>query len=127
MHAEGRSCGDIFDFGNCYELLAISLITYITISRMLCRILPNDRKLLKEVQSLAAELKDLRVLVGHSRRSGFYLAQKAKLADAAIASRNVFQEAVGSGKVAEAWRLKRLCEALGRNCCDEETCCRLDR
>ena len=127
LHAEERSPRDTADFGNRYELLAISLIINITVSRMLCSIVPNDRAILEEeVQNLAVELKAVQVSVGHNRRAGFHLAQKLKIADAAIATHDNFQEAVGSGKVVEPWRLKQFCEALGRKYCDGEACCKLD-
>lgn len=116
------------NFSKRYELLAISLIINIMLSRMLCAIAPNDRALLEEeVQNLAVELKDVQGSVGRNRRAGFYIAQKAKIADAAIATHDDFQEAVGSGKVVEPWRLKRFCKSLGRKCCDGEACCPLDK
>lgn len=128
IHAEERSCRDTTDFGKRYELLAISLIINIMASRLLCSIVPNDRTLLEEeVQNLAVEFKSVQGSVEHNRRAGFYLAQKAKIVDAAIVTHADFQEAMGSGKVVEPWRLKRFYESLGRKCCDGETCCELDR
>jgi hypothetical protein len=127
VHAEERSRRDTADFGNRYELLATCIIINIIASRMLSSIEPNDRALLEEeVQNLAVELKAIQGSVSHNRRAGFHLAAKAKIADAAIATHDVFQEAVGSGKVMEPWRLKVFCKSLGRKCCNGKSCC-LDR
>ena len=128
IHAEERSGPNTSDFGNRYEILAMSLIINITASRMLCSIVPNDRAILEEeVQNLAVELKAIHGSVAHNQRADFLLAQKVLIADAAIATHDEFQEVVGSGKVVEPWRLKRFCDALGRRCCDGEKCCEGER
>jgi hypothetical protein len=124
IHAEERSRNDTADFGKRYELVGISLIINILVSRMLCSIVPNERSILEEeVQNLAAELKALHGSVENNKRASFFLAQKAKIADAAIATHADFQNVVGSGRIVDPWRLKRFCETLGRQCCDGETCC----
>lgn len=95
---------------------------------MLCSIVPKERALLEEeVQNLAIELKMVEGSVDHNRRAGFFLSQKAKIADAAIDTHADFQDVVDSGRVVDSWRLKRFCESLGRKCCDGETCCGQDR
>jgi hypothetical protein len=124
LHVEERSRDDTADFGKRYELLGISLIINIMVSRMLCCVVPSERALLEEeVQNLSFELKGVRESVEHNLRATFFLAQKATIADAAIATHSDFQDVVGSGKIVESWRLKRFCEAFGRRCCDGVTCC----
>ncbi|KAH8807831.1 hypothetical protein F5884DRAFT_857398 [Xylogone sp. PMI_703] len=124
IHESERSHHHNANFDKRFELLGISLIINILVSRMLCCLVPSERALLEEeVQNLAAELKAAQKSVGPHRRAGFFLAQKAKIADAVIATHADFLGAVGSGKVVESWRLKRFCDSLGRKCCDGETCC----
>jgi hypothetical protein len=94
------------------------------VNRLLCSIVPNDRTLLEEeVQSLALELKAVQGSLEHDRRAEFFFAQKAKIADAAIATHKYFRDVLNSGKVVELWRLEKFFQALGRKCCDGETCC----
>jgi hypothetical protein len=128
LHADERSRKDRLDFGKRYELLGISLVVNIIISRLLCCIVPNDRALLEEeVQNLAAELKTVQGSLGHCRRAEFFFAQKAKIGDAAIATHIYFRDVLHSGKIIELWRLEKFFEALGRKRCDGKTCCNLKR
>jgi hypothetical protein len=90
--------------------------------------LPNDRAFLEEeVQNMAFEVKAVQVSLEHNRRAEFFFAQKAKIAEAAIVTHSYFEEVLYSGRVVERWRLEKFWEALGRQCCDGETCCDLDR
>jgi hypothetical protein len=124
IHAQDCSRDDATDFGKRYELLGLSLVVNIVISRLLCCILPNDRAFLEEeVQNMAFEVKAVQVSLEHNRRAEFFFAQKAKIAEAAIATHAYFQDVLYSGRVVERWRLEKFWEALGRKCCDGETCC----
>ena len=124
IHAEERSRDDPLDFGKRYELLGISLVMHIIISRLLCSIIPNERALLEEeVQNLAVELKTVQGSLAHNRRAEFFFAQKATIADAAVATHTYFHDVRDSGKIVEAWRLEKFFEATGRKCCDGRTCC----
>ncbi|KAF4613431.1 hypothetical protein G7Y89_g15456 [Cudoniella acicularis] len=124
LHAEPHPQNKTIDFAKRYELLGISLIINIMLSRLLASIVPNDRALLEEeAQNLAIELKSVQGSLGHSKRAQFYFEQKAKLADAAIDTHEEFREEIGSGRVVESWRLERFFEAIGRKCCDGKTCC----
>jgi hypothetical protein len=126
IHAGHPSRDDAMDFGKRYELLGISLVVNIMASRLLGCIVPNDRALLEEeVQNVAMELKALQSSSEHNRRAGFFFAQNAKIADAAIATRMYFREVLNSGKIIERWRLEKFFESIGRKCCDEdgEGCC----
>jgi hypothetical protein len=128
IHAEECSRDDATDFGKRYELLGLSLVVNIVISRLLCCILPNERAFLEEeVQNMAFEVKAVQVSLEHNRRAEFFFAQKAKIAEAAIATHSYFQDVLYSGRVVERWRLEKFWEALGRKCCDGETCCDPDR
>src|ERR1700753_3217498 len=101
------------DFGKRYELPGISFVIHITVSRLLCSIVPNERALLEdEVQNLAIELKAIQGSLEHNRRAEFFFAQKAKNAEAAIATHGYFRDVLDSGKVVESWRLEKLFEAL---------------
>jgi hypothetical protein len=128
LHAEERSRKDPLDFGKRYELLGLSLVVNIILSRMLCCIVPNDRALLEEeVQNLSAELKTVQGTLEHNRRAELFFAQKAKIGDAAIATHTYFRDVLHNGRIIELWRLEKFFEALGRKCCDGRTCCDLDR
>ena len=119
-----RPLNDTGDFEKRYELLGISLIINILMSRMLCCIVPSERALLEEeVQNLAIELKAVQGSAEHNKRATFFLSQKATVAEATIATHAEFLDVAGSGMVVDAWRLKRFCELLGRRCCDGVTCC----
>lgn len=112
------------DFGKRYELLGISLIIHILMSRMLCCIVPSEREILEEeVQNLAAEFKAVQGLVEQSQRAGFFLAQKARIADASIATHSDFEEFVGSAEIVDIWTMKRFNDSIGRKSCDGKTCC----
>lgn len=124
IHAEERSRDDTMDFGKRYELLGLSLIINIVVSRLLCSIVPKDRALLEEeVQNQAVELKAVAGSLEHNRRAEFFFAQKGKIADAAIATHVYFQDVLDSGEIIERWRLEKFFEAMGRKCCSGETCC----
>jgi transposase-like protein len=128
IHTEERSRNDTMDFGKRYELLGISLVVNIILSRLLCSIVPNDRALLEEeVQNLAAEMEAVQESLEHNQRAKFFFAQKSKTADAAIATHPYFRDVLYSGKVVELWRLEKFFEAMGRKCCNGETCCDLNR
>ncbi len=102
-------------FDKRYEMLGMSLVVHILASRMLVCIAPTSRALLEEeVQSLALELKSLQESLEDDGRATFFLAQKAKIADAAIATHIYFLEAAESGRIIEPWRMKKYCEAIGR-------------
>jgi hypothetical protein len=124
IHADERSKEDTMDFGNRYELLGISLIINIVLSRLLCCIVPNDRALLEEeVQNSAGELKAVQESLEHNQRAKFFFAQKAKIADAAIATHMYFEDVLDSGKIVAPWRLEKFFQAMGRKCCDGDICC----
>lgn len=128
LHAEERSRRDLLDFGKRYELLGLSLVVNIVLSRMLCCIVPNERALLEEeVQNLSSELKTVQGSLEHDRRAELFFAQKAKIGDAAIATHVYFRDVLHSGKIIELWRLEKFFEALGKKCCDGRTCCNLER
>ncbi|KAL6901083.1 hypothetical protein GGI43DRAFT_403993 [Trichoderma evansii] len=110
-----------------YEFLGTSLIIQIFASRLLGCISPNERGLLEEeVQCFAVELKYLQGSVGHHTRAEFLLTQKAKVANAAIETRDDFTATVGNGRIVEAWRLRKFCSSLDRKFCDGITCCTAD-
>jgi hypothetical protein len=112
------------DFGKRYEILGISLIINILVSRLLGAIVPNDRAFLEEeVQNVAIELKVLQDTSEHNPRASFFFAQKGVMADAAIATHACFSEVVHSGKVVDSWRLQKFFDVLGRKSCNGETCC----
>ena len=124
LNAEESTRKDALDFGKRYELLGVSLVVHILLSRLLCSIAPNDRSLLEEeVQSLASELKAVQGTLAHNRRAEFFFEQKSKIADAAISTHPYFEDVVHSGKVVELWRLEAFFKALNRKCCDGENCC----
>jgi hypothetical protein len=123
IHAADERCGlgrdTEVDVGKRYELLGLALVVHMLASRMLVCIAPSDRALLEEeAQGLALEIKGMQSSVVHNRRAGFFLAQKATMADAVIATRADFWDAVGSGQVVEEWRLKKFCESLGKKSCN---------
>ncbi|KAI8628057.1 hypothetical protein F5Y19DRAFT_439421 [Xylariaceae sp. FL1651] len=110
-----------------YELLGISLVIHILVSRMLVCIVPDGRALLEnEVQDRALELKQVHQSVrkGNNNynhklyhyRAEFFLTQKVKIADAAIATHLDFLSAAESGHIVEPWMLKKFCTELGRQC-----------
>jgi hypothetical protein len=112
------------DFGKRYELLAIALIINIVTSRLLLSISPSERTILEEeVQNLAIELKAVQSSLNHNRRAEFFFAQKARIAEAAITTHTTFWDVRDSGVVVELWRLEEFFNAIGRKCCDGETCC----
>ena len=124
IHADDRTRKDTTDFGKRYELLGVSLIVNIIVSRLLCAIVPNDRALLEEeVQNLAVELKVMQDTLSHNPRASFFFAQKGKIADAVIFSHACFRDVVDSGKVVDSWRLEKFFDAIGRKGCNGETCC----
>jgi hypothetical protein len=127
LHADERTRKDVLDFGKRYELLGVSLVIHIVLSRLLCSIAPNDRSLLEEeVQNMALELKAVQGSLSHNRRAEFFFEQKAKIADAAISTHPYFEDVLHSGKIVELWRLETFFKAFGRKCCDGETCCESD-
>jgi hypothetical protein len=115
-----------------YELLGVSLVVLMLADRMLVSLSPPQdpgaRLLEDEAQASAAELKQVQRSV-HSNsdnpRAEFALGQKAKIADAAIATHADFRRATErvAGRVVEASVLKRFWEALGWRCCDGKDCC----
>ena len=124
IHANECSPEDPLDFSKRYELLGISLVVHIILSRLLSSMVPNERGLLEEeVQNLALELKTIQGSLGHNRRAELFFKQKAKIVDAAIATHKYFQEVVNSGRIVELWRLEKFFDALGRKNCDGKTCC----
>lgn len=127
INAGERSKDDTMDFGKRYELLGISLVINIVLSRLLCCIVPNDRAILEEeVQNVAAELKAVQESLENNPRAKFFFAQKARIADAAIATHPYFQEVLDSGKIVAPWRLEKFFQEMGRKCCDGVACCNLD-
>ena len=124
IHAEERSREDPLDFGKRYELLGVSIVIHIILSRLLCSIAPNDRSLLEEeVQNLALELKTVQGSLAHNRRAEFFFEQKSRIADAAISTHSYFEDVLDSGKIVEIWRLEKFFTALARKCCDGVACC----
>ncbi|KAK1238187.1 hypothetical protein MKX08_002766 [Trichoderma sp. CBMAI-0020] len=110
-----------------YEFLGTCIVIQIFTSRLLSSILPNERRLLEEeAQCFAMELKHLHESVGPRTRDKFLLTQKARIANAAIDTRDDFAATVGNGRIVEAWRLKRFCSLFGRKFCDGITCCTPD-
>ncbi|KAI3322967.1 hypothetical protein HD806DRAFT_497400 [Xylariaceae sp. AK1471] len=108
-----------------YELLGVSLVIHILVSRMLVCVASEGRALLEdEVQDRALELKQLHQSVQegnhsyrHNRshhRADFFLTQKTKIADAAIATHADFRIAAGSNSIAESWMLEKFKMSLGR-------------
>ncbi|KAK7222382.1 hypothetical protein V2G26_010385 [Clonostachys chloroleuca] len=98
--------------GKRYELLAIAIVLHILTTRMLLCISPNEREFLEEeVQSQAAELKEIQVSVaGKHGRAEFLISQKAMTANATIATHSDFQESVGTGRLVEPWKLAKFLE-----------------
>ncbi|CAI6100945.1 unnamed protein product [Clonostachys chloroleuca] len=98
--------------GKRYELLAIAIVLHILTTRMLLCISPNEREFLEEeVQSQAAELKEIQVSVaGKHGRAAFLISQKAMTANATIATHSDFQESVGTGRLVEPWKLAKFLE-----------------
>ncbi|CAH0058206.1 unnamed protein product [Clonostachys solani] len=95
-----------------YELLAISIVLHILTGRLLLCVSANERDFLEEeVQSQAAELKEIEVSVaGKHDRATFLISQKAMTANATIATHSDFQESVGTGRLVEAWKLVKFLE-----------------
>lgn len=128
IHAGHCSKENTMDFGKRYEILGISLIINIIVDRLLGAIAPSDRALLEEeVQNLATELKVLQDTSEHNPRASFFFAQKAVIADAAIATHACFSEVFDSGRVVDSWRLQKFFDILGRKCCNGETCCDVNK
>ncbi|KAE9374670.1 hypothetical protein N431DRAFT_372476 [Stipitochalara longipes BDJ] len=124
LHADERTRKDALDFGKRYELLGVSLVIHIIVSRLLCSIAPNDRSILEEeVQNLALELKAVQGTLAHNRRAEFFFEQKATIGNAAIATHSYFEDVLDSGKIVELWRLETFFKAFGRKCCDGDGCC----
>lgn len=124
LQIEQRPPGETADFGKRYELLGLSLIINIMASRMLCCIVPNERAFLEEeIQYLAVEFQAVKRSAEHNHRASFFLAQKAKIANAAITTHADFQCIAGSGRIVDLCRWQRFCKAIGRRCCDENMCC----
>lgn len=126
------SVGNMHSASKRYELLGASLVIHMLADRMLVSLSPpqdpGGRLLEDEVQGLAAELKQAQrsvPLIPGNHRAEFFLDQKAKIADAVIATHADFRRAAarGTGRVTEARVLKGFCEALGRKCCDGKDCC----
>jgi len=98
LNADESTRNDALDFGKRYELLGVSLVVHILLSRLLCSIAPACRSLLEEeVQSLALELKTVQGTLSHNRRAEFFFEQKSKIADAAISTHPYFEEVLHSG------------------------------
>ncbi|KAI1323892.1 hypothetical protein F5Y16DRAFT_327734 [Xylariaceae sp. FL0255] len=77
-----------------FELLGMTLVFHIIATRMLVCISPRERRLLEEeVQNVSMELKQLHQSVDYvgttNSRAGFFLAQKATVADIAIETNSV--------------------------------------
>ncbi len=116
-----------------YELLGVTLVVHILVNRMLVSLSPardqGGMLLEDEAQALAAELKQVLDSVpptGSNHRANFLLRQKAKIADAVIATHASFRSAVErvGGRFVEPWVLKGFCQTLGRKCCDGgRDCC----
>jgi hypothetical protein len=122
--APDRSQTNSEDFAKRYELLGISLIVNVMASRMLVAVESNGRAYVEaEVQNCAQELKCLQSAMHQNERSKFFLTLKGAFGDAAIATHAYFDEVKDSGKIVEAWRLEKFFAAIGRKCCDGETCC----
>lgn len=119
IHAKNKANPD-----KRYEFLGTCLIIQVFTSRLLGSILPTERGLLEEeAQCFAVELIHLQGSVGHHTRDNFLLTQKAKIAHAAIDTRDDFTATVGNGRIVEAWRLRNFCSSFGRKFCDGITCC----
>lgn len=128
IHAGHCSKDNTADFGKRYEILGISLIINIVVSRLLSAIVPSDRALLEEeIQNAAIELKVLQDTSEHNPRASFFFAQKGVMADAAIATHACFSEVIDSGKIVDLWRLQKFFDVLGRKGCDGETCCDMNK
>jgi len=124
LSVDERTRTNATDFGKRYELLGLCLCINIILNRLLLSVSPNERALLEEeVQSLAVELKAAQSSLENNRRAEFFFAQKAKIADAAIATHIYFRDVLYSGEIVKPWRLEKFFEAIGRKCCDGETCC----
>lgn len=128
IRASDSSKEDALDFGKRYELLGISLIVHIVVSRLLYAISPKDRALLEdEVQNLALELKAMQQTVENNPRASFFFAQKGTIADAAIATHACFNDVVDSGRIVDSWRLEKFFDAMGKKKCNGETCCNVNK
>lgn len=124
LNVDERTRADATDFGKRYELLSLSIISNIILNRLLLSIMPKERVVLEEeVQILAVELKTVQGSLKHNRRAEFFLGQKAKIADAAINTHMYFRDVLDSGVIVEMWRLEKFFHAIGRKCCNGETCC----
>lgn len=122
IHADNKANAD-----KRYEFVGTCLIIQIFTSRLLGSIIPNERGLLEEeAQCFAIELKYLQGSVRHHTRAEFLLTQKAKIANAAIDTRDDFAAVVGNGHIVEAWRLRHFCISLDRKFCNGTTCCAPD-
>jgi hypothetical protein len=104
-----------------HELLGVFYVVHIFVSRMLVCVPSDGRALLEdEVQDRALELKQLLQSVqegSHSdrhHRAEFFLTQKTKIADAAIATHADFRIAARTSRIVELWFLERFEMSLGR-------------
>jgi len=118
---------DTLDYAKRYEVFGLSLVVNIMTTRLLLCLEPNGRAYLEEeVHNLALELKDTQRLITDNRRAALFLAQKAKFADAAIATHDIFVEAAGNRGIVEPWMLEKFFTVLGRRKgCDGQACCEL--
>lgn len=127
INVEQFSDENLPDYSKRYELFGICLSLHILLDRMLVFLSSKERTILEEeVQNLAWEIKTVQGSIKNDERASFFLAQKAQVADAAIATNQCYVDVPDSEDVVDLWRMMKFYDLIGRKCCDGNNCCRKD-
>lgn len=114
------------------ELLGTSLLLRIIASRLLGAISTAERAVLEdEALCLAKEVTTLeKDMSSVNRRASFYLAQKARVANATLQTSGLWEDtdiASTEGKLIEKWKFERWCSLIPRKTSTKKVNCSLLR
>lgn len=109
-----------------FDMLGTALVLTVISARLIGALSPGSQRglLEDEAQAAAHEIKELEGQVAPlNPRAGFYLAQKARVAESALGTAKLWTDSLASGgRVIDRWRFQRWCEAVPR-CYSTEGCC----